>query len=530
MSHAPLPHPKLRAASRTSDSPVAWLLRPLALALALACTPAAAESAPAVPPAGFEPLFNGRDLAGWYGWNPHASAKLAGEALEANLAAQRADFASHWTVDNGELVNDGHGPYATTESEFGDLELQLEYRTVAGADSGIYLRGVPQVQIWDSGQRWDPKNPTRRPHLGSGGLFNNAPAATGRDPAVLADRPFGEWNRCRIRQIGAITWVWLNDRLVVDGAAMENFWDRGQPFPARGPILLQTHGGEIRWRNIFQRPIGPDEAARSLAALHAERRARLAAGLTLHASFDEGFDADFAVGDRACRQGGVDAKPAVPTADVRLVPGAGRFGGALEFVRKNPLRPAYRDAGSLGYDPRGWSRSVSVWLRLDPDRDLEPGYCDPVQILGDDTKQGFIFLEWSKDHSPRRFRYCIRPLFEIWNPRGVGWEEIPDADRPMVQVERAPFSRDAWTHAVFTLENVNDASRPQVGRLYLDGLLQGAVHSWDLSFGWDPARVQLVLGAAYVGQLDDLAVFDHALSDGEVAVLHGLERGVGELR
>ena len=93
-------------------------------------------------------------------------------------------------------------------------------------------------------------------------VTRNTPGKPGRDPLVLADKPFGEWNAFRIRQIGARTWVWLNDKMVVDGAIMENFWDRSQPLPAKGPIMLQTHGGEIRWRNIFVREIGSDEAAK----------------------------------------------------------------------------------------------------------------------------------------------------------------------------------------------------------------------------------------------------------------------------
>ena len=75
-----------------------------------------------------------------------------------------------------------------------------------------------------------------------------------------------EWNHFRIRQIGARTWVWLNGKLVVDGAVMENYWDRKQPLPAQGPIMLQTHGGEIRWRNVYLREIGPAEAKKLLAA------------------------------------------------------------------------------------------------------------------------------------------------------------------------------------------------------------------------------------------------------------------------
>ena len=203
------------------------------------------------PPEGFRALFDGQSLAGWYGWNPHQSEKLTGEKKAANLAKQRAEFAQHWRVEQGELVNAGTGPYAVTEQDYGDIELRLEYKTVAKADSGIYLRGAPQVQIWDLNQVFDPKKPDRKPHLGSGGLFNNTPGAPGRDPLVAADKPFGEWNSFRIVQQGDVTTVWLNGRLVVDHAKMENYWDRAKPLPSKGPIMLQTHGGEIRWRNLF---------------------------------------------------------------------------------------------------------------------------------------------------------------------------------------------------------------------------------------------------------------------------------------
>lgn len=217
------------------------------------------------PPQGFRAIFNGEDLTGWYGHNPHQSVRLEGEKKAENLLKQREEFPQHWFIENGELVNDGHGPYATTEEDFGDIELMLEYKTVPKADSGIYLRGTPQVQIWDWNQVFDPKRPDRRPHLGSGGLFNNTPRTLGRDPIMRADKPFGQWNQVRIRQIGARTWVWLNNRAVVEGAIMENYWDRAQPLPATGPIMLQTHGGEIRWRNIFVREIKTNEAERFLA-------------------------------------------------------------------------------------------------------------------------------------------------------------------------------------------------------------------------------------------------------------------------
>ncbi len=209
-------------------------------------------------PKGFRALFNGKDLTGWHGLNPHSSAKLKDEKKREMLAKMREDFPKHWSVDNGELLNVGTGPYATTDEEFGNIELLIDYKTVAKADSGIYLRGTPQVQIWDTtkeGGKWN-----RNADKGSGGLFNNSKNKPGQLPLVHADRPFGEWNHFRIKQVGGLTWVWLNDKLVVDGATMENFWDRSKPLPAKGPIMLQTHGGEIRWRNLYVREIGEKEA------------------------------------------------------------------------------------------------------------------------------------------------------------------------------------------------------------------------------------------------------------------------------
>jgi hypothetical protein len=238
--------------------------------LALAVLFASCSKEP-VPPAGFKAIFNGKDLTGWHGLNPHSVMKLEGEKKDAALKKMREEFPSHWSMENGELINDGNGPYATTDAEFGDMEFLIEYKTVPKADSGIYLRGIPQVQIWDKNQVFDPAKPTRRPHLGSGGLFNNTPDTPGRDPLVLADKDFGEWNSFRIRQIGARTWVWLNDKLVVDGAPMENYPDKAAPYPAKGPIMLQTHGGEIRWRNLFVREISADEAKKILAEADAKK-------------------------------------------------------------------------------------------------------------------------------------------------------------------------------------------------------------------------------------------------------------------
>src|SRR5690242_10493609 len=233
-------------------------------ALLLAATTARAAD----PPKGFAALFNGTDLTGWHGWaihekaaGPYDLAKLSPQEREHKVAAWTEDAKKHWRVENGELVNDGHGAYLATDKDCGDIELLIEYKTVPLADSGIYLRATPQVQIWDSTEKAKFNLGADK---GSGGLWNNSAGVPGKDPLVLADKPFGEWNKFRILMVGSRVTVWLNDKLVVDHANMENYYDRKTPIPAKGPIELQTHGGEIRWRNIFIREIKGDEANKFL--------------------------------------------------------------------------------------------------------------------------------------------------------------------------------------------------------------------------------------------------------------------------
>ncbi len=219
------------------------------------------------PPEGFVALFNGKNLEGWYGHgtkDPRALWAMSKEDLEKHKEKTREDIRRHWSVKDGVFVNDGHGLYATTDKDYEDFELLLEYKTVAKADSGIYLRGVPQVQIWDytkEGGKWGIGA-----DKGSGGLWNNRKGMPGKDPLVLADKPFGQWNAFRIIMIGSRVTVFLNGKLVVDHARMDNYYDRGKPIFRKGPIQLQTHGGEICWRNIFIRTIAPEEADSILRA------------------------------------------------------------------------------------------------------------------------------------------------------------------------------------------------------------------------------------------------------------------------
>lgn len=229
------------------------------LALTAICQLAVAEDN--VPPEGFIALFNGKDFSGWHGmphYDPVKLANLPEEERAKLLKAWNEDLLKHWKVEDGVIINDGHGVYLTTDRSFSDFELLVDYKMFPKGDSGLYLKNTPQVQIWDFTQTDDKLGPERA--LGSGGLWNNSPGKPGKDPLVKADNALGEWNTFRVVQVGARTSVWLNGKLVVDNAIMENYFNRKLPLPKSGEIQLQTHGSEIQWKNIYLREIPSDEA------------------------------------------------------------------------------------------------------------------------------------------------------------------------------------------------------------------------------------------------------------------------------
>jgi outer membrane biosynthesis protein TonB len=225
-----------------------------------------ASASSSTPPAGFVNLFNGKDFSNWWGFGTSDPRKFKAlpPAEQAKIKeANMKDILAHWKVEGNEIVNDGKGLYLTTEKEFADYELHLEYKMLPKGDSGIYLKYTPQVQIWDYTDKDKFKIGADK---GSGGLWNNSAGAPGKDPLVLADKPFGEWNKFRIIQVGARTTVYLNDKLVVDNAILENYFDRKMPLLQKGAIQLQTHGSEIRWKNIFIKELSPEEANKHLAS------------------------------------------------------------------------------------------------------------------------------------------------------------------------------------------------------------------------------------------------------------------------
>ncbi len=202
------------------------------------------------PPEGFIALFNGENLTNWQGVVPIPKrAKMTPEQLAEAIQKANAKVLPHWKVVNGILHYDGKGDNLQTVKDYGNFELMIDWKIEKKGDSGIYLRGNPQVQIWDSENL--PPSLKADLNTGSGGLWNNPPGSKGKTPLKKADKPVGQWNTFRIIMIGDEVTIYLNGELVVDKAPLANYWEKGKPLPATGPIELQHHGDQLWFKNIY---------------------------------------------------------------------------------------------------------------------------------------------------------------------------------------------------------------------------------------------------------------------------------------
>ena len=205
---------------------------------------------------GFVSMFNGKNLDGWQGMlldgNPIAIAKLSEQEKAKVQAEANKKMLENWSVKDGMIVFSGNGHNLVSVKKYKDFEMIVDWLITKEGDSGIYLRGTPQVQIWDT-SRVDVGA-----QVGSGGLYNNN-ADNVRNPLKVADNPIDEWNTFRITMIGENVTVYLNGELVVDNVKMDNYWDRSIPIFSEGTIELQAHGNQLLFRDIYVREINTKE-------------------------------------------------------------------------------------------------------------------------------------------------------------------------------------------------------------------------------------------------------------------------------
>ena len=277
---------------------------------------------------------------------------------------------------------------------------------------------------------------------------------------------------------------------------------------------------------------GSEAASPEPSPEYAAEIAGLRESLTFHASFDEGSDADFALGDpRIYTAPSWDdwdhAQPGIGNPDVELVPGVGRFGSALNFSQRNTSALFYRAQEHVAYSEDDWSGSISFWLNLTPEEDLAPGYCDPIQITDQAYNDAAVWVDFTNSN-PRQFRLGVFGDLEAWNPEALSSDEHPGFDKKLVVVDEPPFRRGEWTHVLITYSGLGSASGG-TARLYIDRHLQGVIEGVDEPFTWDLSRAQIRPGVNFVGLFDELSLFDRPLTEAEVVALNQLEGGVAAL-
>lgn len=205
---------------------------------------------------GFVSIFNGKDLTGWKGLveNPIKRAAMSPNELAQKQTVADKKMNNTWNAINGELIFSGEGDNIATVKQYGDFEMLVDWKLDPNGkepDAGVYLRGTPQVQIWDISRT------NVGAEVGSGGLYNNQKHPS--KPLKVADNTLGEWNTFKIRMVGENVSVWLNGQLVVDNVILENYWDRNQSIFPVEQIELQAHGSRVWYRDIYVRELARKE-------------------------------------------------------------------------------------------------------------------------------------------------------------------------------------------------------------------------------------------------------------------------------
>ncbi|MBS9463891.1 hypothetical protein KIM67_15830 [Flagellimonas sp. 389] len=253
--------------------------------------------------------------------------------------------------------------------------------------------------------------------------------------------------------------------------------------------------------------------------------------LLFYASFDEGTSADIAVGDNAIytaelRKNMQDAKPGLLNPDVVLAKGVGLSGDALDFKKRSRMVTFFKAAENMGYSKENWNGAVSFWLQLDPAKDLEPGYCDPIQITDVNYNDAALWVDFTKEN-PRDFRLGVLGDIEVWNPKKLGPDENLDYLRRLVPVKQPPFKRGEWTHIVINFSGLNTENGSS--ELFVNGESKGKVPPIKDPFTWDEEKANILLGLSYIGLFDELSVFNRPLNTDEVERIYNAKDGLKSL-
>ncbi|GGI57467.1 LamG-like jellyroll fold domain-containing protein [Winogradskyella haliclonae] len=249
----------------------------------------------------------------------------------------------------------------------------------------------------------------------------------------------------------------------------------------------------------------------------------LKSALTLYASFDNGINADFAKGDDRLysvmnRKSLDSARIGLYKDSVNIAKTIGKYGDALQFKDKTKGYVFYKSLNNIAYSTTDWDSSISFWLSLDPNTDLKPGYCDPIQITDSGYNDAGIWVDFTKEN-PRDFRLGVIGDRDSWNPNPEGPDnENPNFISQLIPVKSPPFSTGKWTHIVINFSELNTANGKT--ELFINGESAGSKTSIKDPFTWEIENSNILLGLSYIGLMDELSIFNKVLSKNEIKVLY----------
>jgi hypothetical protein len=267
-----------------------------------------------------------------------------------------------------------------------------------------------------------------------------------------------------------------------------------------------------------------------------QSNASLKNALTFHVSFDQGGNADFGSGDKKIYSGefkgsadqtGVVSVPGLGSPALSITSQKGRFGGALEFTKEKTHSVFYNLEKNIQYQNNAFNGSVSFWMSLDPN-EIPVQYCDPIQLTDKYYASDAIWADITKNDIPPDFRVGVYGDQAAWDPKNKAGAAEEFFWR-ILKISEPPFKKNEWTHVIITWENLNTGN---VGRakLFLNGEYRGQSGPIKEPFKWDPSKVTMRLGIGkFVGLMDDIALFNKALTKEEVQRLNKLKNGVNEL-
>ena len=252
--------------------------------------------------------------------------------------------------------------------------------------------------------------------------------------------------------------------------------------------------------------------------------------ILFYSSFDGKTSADIALGDSNLYTAKnyketANAKKGLNDPNIVLAKGKGLSGDALHFKEAKTSAVFYKAYKNVGYNNTSWSGTVSFWLRLDPNKDLAPSYCDPICITDSKWSDAGLWVDFT-DHTPRQFRLGAMGDIAVWDPNNDSDET--DWNKRTVTVNPSPFQSKTWTHVAIVFFKVNTKTKSEF-KLYINGEFQGVVKDINDPFTWEAKNGKIMLGLGYIGLMDELTIFDKPLSSKEVKSVYELKNGIKTL-